>query len=298
MTTKTKIFIGILVIIVIGIGGWWRFVWTSINKGYCKSDIDCKFACGCGCIPKYKICPSYVLCRPTVCGAACRCLNGKCISWAEVYNEAIKTKNIDLCNEIKHSACRDYCLKSLIEKELIEKNPPELVLSLDDLKTEYYIKNADTTTKEYYTGLEGVEGFIDGFVEEYFVDFEKGELKDPTTKDKVITLLSSHAPLIIKHSVAKFSNVEDAREFLEWVRKQELVKVPEVSAPTVGNKSYALKLASSLRIEKEGVKFSLASYGVIFQEKNIAESIVILGNEEFISVDDVIDIARIVEGKL
>jgi hypothetical protein len=117
MSSKTKILIGILVVIILGIGGYFYFIWTPINEGHCNSDSDCKFTCGCGCIPKNKTCPSYILCKPTVCGAACYCLNGKCTSWGDVYTEALKTKNIDLCKEIKNSTCRDYCLENLIKDE-------------------------------------------------------------------------------------------------------------------------------------------------------------------------------------
>jgi hypothetical protein len=121
MSTKIKILIGILGVIILGVGGYFYFIWTPISEGSCKLDADCKFTCGCQCIPKTKICPSLILCRPSVCSAACRCLNGKCTSWSEVYEEALRTKNIDLCKEIKHSACKDYCLAGLSKKEKIEK---------------------------------------------------------------------------------------------------------------------------------------------------------------------------------
>jgi len=118
MTTKTKIFIGISAAVVVLAGGW-KFIWTPINKGYCRSDTDCKFTCGCGCIPKNKICLKKIYCRPTICGSACRCENGECASWVEVYGEALKTKSIELCKQIRHQNCRERCLDKLRKEQVI-----------------------------------------------------------------------------------------------------------------------------------------------------------------------------------
>lgn len=112
-----KILIGIFVIIVIGIISWRVFVWTPTNTGSCKTDFDCKSDCPCGCIPKNKTCLSNAQCKPTACSGACYCQDGKCKSWGDIAQEAFKTKNIDLCNEIKNLGCKNYCLKISNEAE-------------------------------------------------------------------------------------------------------------------------------------------------------------------------------------
>jgi len=115
MELKLRILLGILIAGILLIAGW-NFIWTPVNKGYCKSDGDCKFTCGCGCIPKNKVCPIRVFCRPTICGSACRCENGECKSWADVYKKAFNTKNIELCKEIRDLSCREFCLEMVREK--------------------------------------------------------------------------------------------------------------------------------------------------------------------------------------
>ena len=115
MELKLRILLGILIAGILLIAGW-NFISTPVNKGYCKSDEDCKFTCGCGCIPKNKVCPIRVFCRPTICGSACRCENGECKSWADVYKKAVNTKNIELCKEIRDLSCREFCLEMVREK--------------------------------------------------------------------------------------------------------------------------------------------------------------------------------------
>ena len=117
LNPKIKTLIGVLVVGILVVAGW-KFIWTSINKGYCNSDTDCKFTCGCGCVPKNKICFIRISCKSTICGSACRCENGECKSWADVYNEALKTKNIELCMQIRDQSCQEFCLEKL-KKEMV-----------------------------------------------------------------------------------------------------------------------------------------------------------------------------------
>lgn len=158
MNSKIKILFGILVIIVIGIISWRVFVWTPMNTGSCKTDSDCDFTCGCGCIPKNKTCPSNMLCKPTVCGAACYCLNGKCKSWGDVAQEAFKTKNIDLCQEIKNATCRNFCLESLNKKET-SIYPDDFISKSDEIPSGFQLKVLSKESMELIS-LTGNPGFF------------------------------------------------------------------------------------------------------------------------------------------
>jgi hypothetical protein len=91
---------------------------AECEQNECNIDSDCKFECGCGCISKDKICSFRVFCKPTLCGAACRCLDGKCTSWTDVYSEALETNNTVLCNEIENLGCKTQCLESLTKKQV------------------------------------------------------------------------------------------------------------------------------------------------------------------------------------
>jgi len=78
----------------------------------CKTDQECKFACGCGCISRDEKCSSNAVCKIGVCHT-CRCINGKCESWFDVFKRALDTKDVALCGKIKPISCKDTCYKIL-----------------------------------------------------------------------------------------------------------------------------------------------------------------------------------------
>jgi hypothetical protein len=77
MSSKIKILIGILVIIVIGIISWliWNKIRPGINELYCEQDSDCIYRCGCK-NKKFKDSRN-ILCKP-IAGATCKCTNNRC----------------------------------------------------------------------------------------------------------------------------------------------------------------------------------------------------------------------------
>jgi len=135
MDSKTKILIGVLVVGILLIGGW--RVWNTQIENKCSSDADCRFWNSCGCASRENLlCLLFELFGPKVhweyypC-RSCGCLNGKCTSWNAIFEEAQKTKNIELCYEIRDIACKNYCLMVL---ENI-KTKEEVIIFTD--KTEY-----------------------------------------------------------------------------------------------------------------------------------------------------------------
>ncbi len=78
----------------------------------CETDQECKFTCGCGCISRDEICWSNVICKIGVCHT-CRCVNGKCESWFDVFKRALDTKDVALCDKIKPISCKNMCYKIL-----------------------------------------------------------------------------------------------------------------------------------------------------------------------------------------
>jgi len=102
---------------VVGGGVLW-LVWDTQLKGFCKSDNECQFFCGCGCVLKYNLsnltrCPRpNILCEYDPCNF-CRCLNGKCVSWSDIFIEAQHKKDINLCQEIRNEDCKKQCIEVL-----------------------------------------------------------------------------------------------------------------------------------------------------------------------------------------
>lgn len=134
MMKNKKLLIGILVVGIILISGW--CIWSTQIENRCNSDYDCRFYCGCGCISKQNwICPIFgprVLCEQYPC-AVCRCLEGKCASWQDVFNEAQHNKNIDLCQEIRDTGCKNQCLSVL---ETLIKIKPQVTITTDKMEYE------------------------------------------------------------------------------------------------------------------------------------------------------------------
>ena len=136
MDSKIKILIGILVVGILLIGGWW--VWNTQIENRCNSDSDCKFWNSCGCASKQNLlCLLFELFKPEVAWEyhpcrSCGCLNGKCTSWDIIFKEAQKTKNIELCYEIRDIDCKNYCLMAV---ENLIRTKERVTLSTD--KTEY-----------------------------------------------------------------------------------------------------------------------------------------------------------------
>ncbi len=122
MDSKVKILVGVLVVGILLISGWWilsnQMIGVCSNDTpqfcdrSCKTDQECKFACGCGCISRDEKCSSNAVCKIGVCHT-CRCVNGKCESWFNVFKRALDTKDVALCGEIKPISCKDMCYKIL-----------------------------------------------------------------------------------------------------------------------------------------------------------------------------------------
>jgi len=118
MNAKVKVLVGVLVLEILLIAGWWAWKNQIIStcsaltpqfcEKTCKSDEDCKYECGCGCIAKNEICFPSTVCKRHVC-SECYCKNGKCESWFSTFSEAIEKKDASLCAEIKRKTCRDIC---------------------------------------------------------------------------------------------------------------------------------------------------------------------------------------------
>ena len=136
MDLKGKILVGVLIIGILLIGGWW--VWNTQIENRCNSDSDCKFWNSCGCASKQNLlCLLFELFKPEVAWEyhpcrSCGCLNGKCTSWDIIFKEAQKTKNIELCYEIRDIDCKNYCLMAV---ENLIRTKERVTLSTD--KTEY-----------------------------------------------------------------------------------------------------------------------------------------------------------------
>ena len=122
MDSKVKILVGILIVGILLISGWWilsnQMIGVCSNDTpqfcdrSCKTDQECKFACGCGCISRDEKCSSNAVCKIGVCHT-CRCINGKCESWFDVFKRALDTKDVALCGKIKPISCKDTCYKIL-----------------------------------------------------------------------------------------------------------------------------------------------------------------------------------------
>jgi len=83
----------------------------DITQDTCSIDSDCQFYCGCGCVLKDTPgCPNpNFACEYDSCNS-CRCLEGQCVSWSEVFIEAQHKKDINLCREIQNKSCKEQCL--------------------------------------------------------------------------------------------------------------------------------------------------------------------------------------------
>jgi len=121
MNKKIKILIGILIVGVLLIGGWWILknqisgVCSDKTPQFCdktcKSDDDCKLEC-CGCISKKEKCKCGFLVEfapPHPC-FGCKCIHNTCtLKGDKFYIDAEKSKNAFLCENIKNQNCKDIC---------------------------------------------------------------------------------------------------------------------------------------------------------------------------------------------
>jgi len=127
MNAKVKVLVGVLILEILVILGWWA--WQNRIIGICSaetpqfcdrrciSDKDCKYECGCGCISRIQICFSNLVCQRHPC-SECYCKEGKCESWLSVFERALKERNPFLCAEIKRKTCRDICYFELASKTM------------------------------------------------------------------------------------------------------------------------------------------------------------------------------------
>jgi len=108
MNSKTKIILGILIMSVILVGGWW--IWNSQTIGgpkgicgprgmgsnydvsycdkSCNTNSDCKFTCGCGAINKNEICHDEGIIYDCV-DREVMCKEGRCITGKELLGEGV-----------------------------------------------------------------------------------------------------------------------------------------------------------------------------------------------------------------
>ena len=137
-------FLLIVVVLAAIVGG--GILWSTKNQiqfqnnvvqDSCSIDSDCQFYCGCGCVLKNtQGCPKpNFACEYDSCNS-CRCLDGKCVSWSEVFIEAQYKKDISLCQEIQNEDCKNQCLEALTN--LIEANETAEIADWQTYRNEEY----------------------------------------------------------------------------------------------------------------------------------------------------------------
>lgn len=122
--TNWKYLLIVFILAVIVGGGilWWIWENKEISYPYqysCKSDSDCHFVCGWGCLSIYDLVGprSNIVCEYDPCNS-CRCLSGKCVSWSDTFIEAQHTKDINLCEEITNLGCKNQCLNYFTQNQV------------------------------------------------------------------------------------------------------------------------------------------------------------------------------------
>ena len=175
---------------VVGGGVLW-LVWDTQLKGFCKSDNECQFFCGCGCVLKYNLsnltrCPRpNILCEYDPCNF-CRCLNGKCVSWSDIFIEAQHKKDINLCQEIRNEDCKKQCLEVLTN--LIKEDGTADWQTYRNEEYGYEIKYP----KEYIINEEKITSFSDQEIYETPTCYrEFSELTESLRKLSAVEILAS-----------------------------------------------------------------------------------------------------------